>query len=880
MDNLDSNKPNIDNDLPEVLPEIIEIDTQAKKIDTNRIPKPMPAGSDSEALPSETPLTEDTIAIKKPIPPSEAKKPFIVAGDEVVKEEPEVEQEPERRLKIFCYNCGQKLDLTDMVSFSKVECPSCSGEIIVPKWWDNYLLEEICGLGGMAEVFRGLDLALDREVAIKILHSAIANDADRNKLFLHEARTAATLNHYSILPIYTCGEFEGNAYFVMQYMGGGSLEDELEKGDDDRLKVSEATKWMKDICEGLDNARRHGIIHHDIKPGNFMLDEDRNVKIGDFGISQALHDSRSDEVNELTKHWGSPDYVSPEKVTTSKETYLGDIYSLGATFYHLLTGEPPFDNSDTAELLKAKTVKDPIEIRKLRDDIPESFAALISKMMDRTPEARPSYRDIVAELNSFTKLGVRNKKTTAKHKKAPTATKSAINIGKGKVNNFDPSKYGIKKKNPLHTLIKVLVVVLIIAMGYFVWSQGYLDGILKDILPGATSGALSDYLPEATKLISEGNSQEAANIAQNTLDSPLAEVDELKQAALQLAICNYLNNDNQVQNKCSVIAERLISAGVDENSPHIAIIRYLSVPSVTGASLRDKLVNQSGLKMAGEVAIYVKEIYNKGDDKKKRAALRNYASLSSDVNSKYWALGWGDRIQKWYDWTFRGSGDAENMEPLIRNTKATVVLMPEDDPGNTSTSNDTSTDTSTVPTTSLKISDLTEDWLNSNRSFAGNRPKTEDFAFSDEVLEQYFSSLSGDVKQKEIERGEYIKPLKSTICKMMLRKPYKGSLVLKSGKRISGIMMGNTKGLIIRPPGGKPLRIKWDQLHIDQFLKILAFFAKQEVENDSAKGGIAYLRIAVLCDWYGRNKHVVTFANRAIDADPGIESKAIVLLLE
>jgi hypothetical protein len=104
--------------------------------------------------------------------------------------------------------------------------------------------------------------------------------------------------------------------------------------------------------------------------------------------------------------------------------------------------------------------------------------------------------------------------------------------------------------------------------------------------------------------------------------------------------------------------------------------------------------------------------------------------------------------------------------------------------------------------------------------------------------------------------------------------------MLKSGKRISGTMMGNSKGLMIRPQGGKPMRIKWDQLHIDQFLKVLAFYAKQEVENDTQKGGMAYLKIAVVCDWYGRNKHSVTFANKAILADPGIEPKAIILLLE
>jgi DNA-directed RNA polymerase subunit RPC12/RpoP len=288
------------------------------------IPKPIPRGGSTTAQPEDEPLSEDTIQIKRSTITNEATSPKKAS-------------DAQRRLKIFCYNCGQKLDLTDMTPFSKIDCPSCSSPIIVPRWFDNYLLEELCGTGGMAVVYRGLDLALDREVAIKILNKESAANAGQNKLFLHEARTVATLNHFAILPIYTCGEFEGQAYFVMQYMSGGSLDVELANAKGAGLPIDDACKWLKDIAEGLDNAKRHGIIHHDIKPGNFMLDSERNVKIGDFGISQALHDKNSEELAKLAASWGSPQYVSPEKIQTGVESHLGDIYSLGATFYHVLT---------------------------------------------------------------------------------------------------------------------------------------------------------------------------------------------------------------------------------------------------------------------------------------------------------------------------------------------------------------------------------------------------------------------------------------------------------------------------------------------------------------------------------------------------------------
>ena len=121
-----------------------------------------------------------------------------------------------KAVKISCHSCGQKLDMSHMESFSRVACPACGAELIVPRWFDNYLLEETAGIGGMATVYRALDLALDREVAIKVLNDDLALQVDRSEMFLQEARTAATINHYAVIPIYTCGIFENQTYIVMQ----------------------------------------------------------------------------------------------------------------------------------------------------------------------------------------------------------------------------------------------------------------------------------------------------------------------------------------------------------------------------------------------------------------------------------------------------------------------------------------------------------------------------------------------------------------------------------------------------------------------------------------------------------------------------------------
>ncbi|MBE6373283.1 MAG: hypothetical protein E7055_14595, partial [Lentisphaerae bacterium] len=129
-----------------------------------------------------------------------------------------------RQVKIFCHHCQQKLEVTGLQPFAHIDCPACGTDLIVPKWFDSYLLEEPCGRGGMSSVYRALDIALDREVAVKIMDPKGPGGQEG---FLNEARTAATINHSSVIPIYTCGIYEGQAYIVMQFMTGGSLEQKL-----------------------------------------------------------------------------------------------------------------------------------------------------------------------------------------------------------------------------------------------------------------------------------------------------------------------------------------------------------------------------------------------------------------------------------------------------------------------------------------------------------------------------------------------------------------------------------------------------------------------------------------------------------------------------
>ncbi|MBN1865069.1 MAG: serine/threonine protein kinase, partial [Victivallales bacterium] len=784
----------------------------------NRIPRPAPHDVDMSLTPMDEPLSSDTISMRRPAPEKQG-----------------VSLEPEKRLKIVCYKCAQKLDLTEMEPFSQVSCPSCHSAIIVPRWFDNYLLEEECGEGGMAKVYRGLDLALDREIAIKILNLDIANEADKSKLFLHEARTAATLNHYALLPIYTCGQFENQPYIVMQYMAGGSLDKEIMKfSGTEKVSIDDAIKWMHDATEGLDNARRHGIVHHDIKPGNLMLDEDGALKIGDFGISQAMRDSRSEEISQLTKMWVSPDYVSPEKVVTGKETYLGDIYSLGASFYHVLTGKTPFDYNSYDELFKTKTVRDPVDIRKLRDDIPEPLGRLIMSMMSRTPEARPSYRDIVAELNALSKsMGVSSRKGSKRKSSAATkATKPKIQTIHA---SSMPRLYVPRRKSGgvLGVIVKMALAVAFLAGCYYLWINGYLDKFPGMSFSDERAGL--DYFPEITSNLSSGRSGTASILAERALDSPGMSHAARKQAALQMVIATFLSNDSNAKGKATLTAESLRSAGVERHDPVLSLLRYMSAGPIDPQNIREQVASDRQLALVAEVAIFVKNAYDKGDDSVKRDAHRNFSSASPLVDSQFWGIkSFSGRIKAWHDWLFLNSGNAASMEPLMLAIRVLAKSPDAKSPGAPDEIVEATPTPSSAPSkrkadASLQLSMLSAEWLRENRAaFASSRPRPADYNFSDSAIQAYLSSLPKQYAESETERSRHVTPLKNHLIATMLHMPYGDTTIKrKSGSPLSGSFMANRNFISVKLRGSnRRVRVKWNEIPPTQFVAFLEHYAK------------------------------------------------------
>lgn len=241
-------------------------------------------------------------------------------------------------------------------------------------------------------MYRSFDVTLERQVAVKLLKRDMAEDKQVLESFYREARAGAALNHTNIIHTYTFDEYEGVPYLVMELADNGSLDGRIEA--EGVLPELDVLDIGVKVASALDTALKAGLLHRDIKPGNILFNNDREPKLVDFGLAR----SSSDDEQESTV-WGTPYYVAPEKIQRQREDFLSDMYSLGGTLYHAVTGHVPFE-AETAEGVVAGHVYTPLTPPiAVNPAISEPTNEALMTAMQKRPEDRyPTYDAFIMAL--------------------------------------------------------------------------------------------------------------------------------------------------------------------------------------------------------------------------------------------------------------------------------------------------------------------------------------------------------------------------------------------------------------------------------------------------------------------------------------------------
>jgi serine/threonine-protein kinase len=284
---------------------------------------------------------------------------------------------------VTCGACETKVFIPgDLPPLSTVPCSKCGYPIMMPMRLRQFELRSVIASGGMGTVYRAWDTVLERQVAVKLMKKELMQDAKSLENFYREARACASLNHTNIIHIYTFDEFEGQHYLVMELADRGSLDGRIEKQG--RVVELDVLDIGIKIASALDLALKHNLLHRDIKPGNILFNSDHEPKLVDFGLARQAETDH--EIDNVT--WGTPYYVAPEKIKREPETFLSDMYSLGGTLYHALTGHVPFEAPTVEELVAAHVQVPLTPPMAVVPDITQPTSDVLLKVMAKNPADR------------------------------------------------------------------------------------------------------------------------------------------------------------------------------------------------------------------------------------------------------------------------------------------------------------------------------------------------------------------------------------------------------------------------------------------------------------------------------------------------------------
>jgi serine/threonine protein kinase/predicted Zn-dependent protease len=321
---------------------------------------------------------------------------------------------------------------------------------------DYELLEEI-GRGGQGVVYRAHQKSLNRTVALKLIGLGYWATEAHLKRFRREAEAAASLEHSGIVPIYEVGEREGSCYFSMKFVDGGQLDEVMKR---EPMSIRQAAELIAKVARTVHYAHEHGILHRDIKPGNILLDAKGEPLLTDFGLARLVETEST--VTGTLDVMGTPSYMAPEQAVGNNAAVSSstDIYGLGAVFYQLLTGHPPFAGGTTYETIKLLLDTEPRQPRLLNPKIDRDLSTICLKCLEKDPERRyPSGLALAEDLEHW-----------LKHEPILARRTGLFTRGRKWV-----------RRNPSTAVLITLLVALAAGSGVVVWNRVFAVPIPKSV---------------------------------------------------------------------------------------------------------------------------------------------------------------------------------------------------------------------------------------------------------------------------------------------------------------------------------------------------------------------------------------------------------------
>ena len=301
----------------------------------------------------------------------------------------------------FCNKCGTQILLTDKVPPAATETIQIPINELTPgsTFAKRYQIIEELGKGGMGRVYKVLDKEIGEKVALKLLNPEIAAESKTIERFRNELKTARQISHKNVCRMYHLSKEEGAPYIIMEYVRGEDLKSMIRMMG--RLSPGQTASIAKQVCEGLSEAHRLGVIHRDLKPQNIMIDRNGDIKIMDFGIARSLHAKGMTGEGVMI---GTPEYMSPEQAEGKEADERSDIYALGIVLFEMLTGRVPFEGETPLCIALKHKIEAPPDPRKINTQIPDNLARLILRCLEKEKGRRyQSTQELLGELAKIEK---------------------------------------------------------------------------------------------------------------------------------------------------------------------------------------------------------------------------------------------------------------------------------------------------------------------------------------------------------------------------------------------------------------------------------------------------------------------------------------------